>query len=80
MIHVYIFIYEFVLQKYIGIIVTIIMIIITIIIIIIIIIIMDNQSRLMLNDQKINLGNEPQRSPEFVQKQPREVFSKGRCS
>ena len=74
MIHVYIFIYEFVLQKYIGIIVTIIMIIITIIII------MDNQSRLMLNDQKINLGNEPQRSPEFVQKQPREVFSKGRCS
>ena len=32
-------------------------------------IILDNQDRLMLNEQKIPLPNEPQRSPGFVQKQ-----------
>ena len=38
--------------------------------------ILDNQGRVMLNDQKIPLLNEPQRSPGFVQKQPPEVFCK----
>ena len=33
--------------------------------------ILDNQGRLVLNDQKIpSSHNEPQRSPGFVQKQP----------
>ena len=32
--------------------------------------IFDNQGRLMLNDQKLPLVNEPQRSAGFVQKQP----------
>ena len=36
--------------------------------------ILDNQGRLMLNDQKIPLQNKPQRSPGSVQKQPQ------RCS
>ena len=37
--------------------------------------IMDNQDRLVLNDQSITSPhNEPQRSPEFVQKQPLEVL------
>ena len=38
--------------------------------------ILANQGRLMLNDQKIPLPNEPQRSPGFVQKQSSEVFCK----
>ena len=37
--------------------------------------ILDNQGKLMLNDQKIPLLNKPQRSPGSVQKQPTEVFS-----
>ena len=40
--------------------------------------ILDSQGRLMLNDQKIPLPNEPQRSPGFVQKQSPEVFCKKR--
>ena len=43
-------------------------------------IILDNQDRLMLNEQKIPLPNEPQRSPGFVQKQSPEVFCKKKCS
>ena len=42
--------------------------------------ILDNLGRLMLNDQKIPLPNEPQRSPRFVQKQSPEVFCKKSCS
>ena len=42
--------------------------------------ILDNQGRLMLNDQKIPLSNEPQRSLGFVQKQSSEVLSKKSCS
>ena len=39
--------------------------------------ILDNQGRLVLNNQKISAPhNEPQRSPWFVQKQPPEVFCK----
>ena len=38
--------------------------------------ILGNQGRLMLNDQKILLPNEPQRSPVFVQKYSTEVFCK----
>ena len=38
--------------------------------------IMDNQGRLKLNDQKIPLSNEPQRSLGFVQKQSPERFYK----
>ena len=38
--------------------------------------ILDNQGRLMLNDQKIPLSNEPQRSLRFVQKQSPEVLLK----
>ena len=41
--------------------------------------ILDNQSRLILNDQKIPLPDELQESPGFVQKQPLEVFCKRRC-
>ena len=41
--------------------------------------ILDNQGRLMLNEQKISLPDELQKSPGFVQKQPPEVFCK-RCS
>ena len=41
--------------------------------------ILDNQGRLMLNEQKIPLPDELQKSPGFVQKQPPEVFCK-RCS
>ena len=36
----------------------------------------DNQCGLKLNDQKIPLPNEPQRSPGFAQKQPAEVSDK----
>ena len=43
-------------------------------------VILENQGRLMLNDQKIPLPNKPQRSPGSVQKQPPEVFCKKRCS
>ena len=39
--------------------------------------ILDNQGRFMLNDQKITLSSEPQRSLGFVQK---EVFCKKRFS
>ena len=43
--------------------------------------ILDNQGRLVLNDQSITLAdNEPQRSPKFVQKQPSEMFCRKRCS
>ena len=42
-------------------------------------IILDNQGRLMLNDQKIPLSNEPQRSLGFFQKQSPDVFCKKRC-
>ena len=42
--------------------------------------ILDNQGRLLLNDKKIPLPDEPQRSPGFVQKQPPEVFCKRKCS
>ena len=42
--------------------------------------ILDNQGRLMLNDQKVPLSNEPQGSLGFVQKQSSEVFWKKRCS
>ena len=38
--------------------------------------ILDNQGRLMLNDQKIPLSNEPQRSLGFAQKHSPEVFRK----
>ena len=38
--------------------------------------ILDNQGRLMLNDQKIPLSNEPQSSLGFVQKHSPEVFCK----
>ena len=39
--------------------------------------ILDNQSRRVLNDQKISLPhNEPQIPPMFVQKQPLEIFLK----
>ena len=39
--------------------------------------ILDNQARLVLNEQSITSpDNEPQRSPKFVQKQPSEVFLK----
>ena len=41
--------------------------------------ILDNQGRLMPNDQKIPLPNESQRSPGFAQKQPPEVFYKKKC-
>ena len=37
--------------------------------------ILDNQGRVVLNEQSITLPhNEPQRSPEFVHKQLKEVF------
>ena len=36
--------------------------------------ILENQGRLMLNEQKIPLPNKPKRSPGSVQKQPPEVF------
>ena len=39
--------------------------------------ILDNQRRIMLNNQKISLPDETQKSPGFVQKQscvPKEVF------
>ena len=42
-------------------------------------IILDNQGRLMLNDRKIPLSNEPQRSLGFVQKQSLEGLYKKRC-
>ena len=42
--------------------------------------ILENQGRLMLNDPKIPLPNEPQRSPGFVQKHSPKVFRKKRCS
>ena len=43
--------------------------------------ILDNQGRLVLDDQSItSRHNEPQRYPGFVQKQPPEVFCKKRCS
>ena len=43
--------------------------------------ILDNQGRLVLNDQSITWPhNKPQRSPEFVQKQPPDVFCRTRCS
>ena len=43
--------------------------------------ILDNQGRLMLNDQKVSFPhNEPQRSPGFVQKQSPELFCKKMCS
>ena len=43
--------------------------------------ILDNQSRLVLNDQSITSPyNKPQRSPKFVQKQPPDVFYRRRCS
>ena len=43
--------------------------------------ILDNQDRLVLNDQSITSPhNEPHRSPGFVQKQPPEMFCKKRCS
>ena len=42
--------------------------------------ILDNQGRFMMNDQKIPLSNEPQRSLGFVQKQLPEVLCKKRCS
>ena len=38
--------------------------------------ILDNQGRLTLNDQKIPLSNEPQRSLRLVQKHSPEVFLK----
>ena len=42
--------------------------------------ILENQGRLILNDQSITLPhNEPQRS-EFVQKHPPVVFCRKRCS
>ena len=37
---------------------------------------LNNQGRLTLNDKKIPLPNEPQRSPGFVEKQSPEVFCK----
>ena len=41
--------------------------------------ILDNQGRLMLNDRSITSPhNKPQRSPEFVQKQPLEMFCRKR--
>ena len=44
-------------------------------------VILDNQGRFVLNDQSnTSPHNESQRSPRFVQKQPREVFCKKRCS
>ena len=43
--------------------------------------ILDNQGRLVLNDQKTpSPHNEPQRSRGFVQKQPPEVLCEKRCS
>ena len=42
--------------------------------------ILDNQGRLMLNDQKIPFPNKPHRSPGFVQKKSPEVFCKKRIS
>ena len=36
--------------------------------------ILDNQGRLMINDQKIPLPKKPQGSPGSAQKQPPEVF------
>ena len=42
--------------------------------------ILDNQGTLTLNDQKIPLPNEPQRSPGFAQKRSPEVFCKKTCS
>ena len=43
--------------------------------------ILDNQGRLVLNDQSITSpDNESQRSPKFVQKQSSEVFCRKRCS
>ena len=42
--------------------------------------ILDNQGRLVLNDQSItSLRNKPQRSPELAQKQPPDVFCRTRC-
>ena len=39
--------------------------------------ILNNHDRLVLNDQSVTSPrNEPQRSPEFVQKQPPDVFFK----
>ena len=44
-------------------------------------VILDNQSKLVLNDQSITLPhNKPQTSPEFAQKQPADVFCRKRCS
>ena len=40
--------------------------------------ILDNQCRLMLNEKKINLPDEPHKSHWFVQKRPPEVFCKRR--
>ena len=42
--------------------------------------IFDNQGGLTVNDQKIHLPSEPQRSPGLVQKQSPEVLCKKRCS
>ena len=43
--------------------------------------ILDNQGRLVLNDQKApSPHNEPQRSRGFAQKQPPDLFCKKRCS
>ena len=43
--------------------------------------ILDNQGRLVRNDQSITSPhNEPQKSPEFVKKQPPEVFCRKICS
>ena len=43
--------------------------------------ILNNHDRLVLNDQSVTSPrNEPQRSPEFVQKQPPDVLCKKRCS
>ena len=42
--------------------------------------ILDNQDRLLLNDQNILLPNEWQRPSGFVQKQPPQVFYKKSCS
>ena len=43
--------------------------------------ILNNQGRLVLNDQSITLpNNEPQRSPAFLQKQPLECSIKKVCS
>ena len=41
---------------------------------------LDNQAKVMLNDQDIPLSDKPEKSPGFVQEQPPEVFCKTRCS